>query len=64
MFADKMHHTPVGDICDVSASDIPQHDIPVVSDTQAYKQFGNAVAVPLVTILARALVSALSKSHA
>jgi DNA (cytosine-5)-methyltransferase 1 len=28
----------------------------VVSDTQAYKQFGNAVAVPVVEAIARALV--------
>ncbi len=30
-----------------------------VSDTQAYKQFGNAVAVPVIEILAKALVKSL-----
>jgi DNA (cytosine-5)-methyltransferase 1 len=30
-----------------------------VSDTQAYKQFGNAVAVPVIEILAKALVKTL-----
>ena len=28
----------------------------VVSDTQAYRQFGNAVAVPVVEVIAKALV--------
>jgi len=32
-----------------------------VSDTQAYKQFGNAVAVPVIEILAKALVKALKE---
>ena len=32
-----------------------QFEIPV-SDTQAYKQFGNAVAVPVVDTIARAMV--------
>ncbi|MFH1410035.1 MAG: DNA (cytosine-5-)-methyltransferase, partial [Patescibacteria group bacterium] len=31
-----------------------------VSDTQAYKQFGNSVAVPLVTLVAQALTEALT----
>ncbi|MGC9128780.1 MAG: DNA (cytosine-5-)-methyltransferase, partial [Acidithiobacillus sp.] len=31
----------------------------VVSDTQAYKQFGNSVAVPVVEVLARAVVKTL-----
>jgi DNA (cytosine-5)-methyltransferase 1 len=31
-----------------------------VSDTQAYRQFGNSVAVPVVAALARNLVRALS----
>jgi DNA (cytosine-5)-methyltransferase 1 len=35
-------------------------EIPV-SDTQAYKQFGNSVAVPLVEILAREVVRSLKK---
>lgn len=32
-----------------------------VSDTQAYKQFGNAVAVPVIEILAKALVKSLKE---
>lgn len=32
---------------------------PPVSDTQAYKQFGNAVAVPLITEVAKAMIIAL-----
>lgn len=32
-----------------------------VSDTQAYKQFGNSVVVPVVTALAKAVVDALEK---
>lgn len=32
-----------------------------VSDTQAYKQFGNSVAVPVVTTIARAVAQQLSK---
>ena len=32
----------------------------VVSDTQAYKQFGNSVVVPLVTEIARNVTSMLS----
>lgn len=32
-----------------------------VSDTQAYKQFGNAVAVPVIEILAKALVKTLKE---
>lgn len=32
---------------------------PVVSDTQAYKQFGNAVAVPLVSCVAKQMISCL-----
>lgn len=32
-----------------------------VSDTQAYKQFGNAVAVPVIEILTKALVKALKE---
>ena len=31
----------------------------VVSDTQAYRQFGNAVVVPVVTEIARAMVKAM-----
>jgi len=30
-----------------------------VSDTQAYRQFGNSVVVPLVTVVARQVVRAL-----
>lgn len=37
---------------------------PVVSDTQAYKQFGNAVAVPLVSALARHAVACLRQAGA
>ena len=33
----------------------------VVSDTQAYKQFGNAVAVPLVTIVAKEIIKTLAR---
>ncbi len=33
---------------------------PVVSDTQAYKQFGNAVAVPLISHVARQMISCLN----
>lgn len=33
----------------------------VASDTQAYKQFGNSVAVPLVKAIAREIISSLSK---
>jgi len=33
-----------------------------VSDTQAYKQFGNAVAVPVIEILAKALVKTLKEN--
>jgi len=32
---------------------------PVVSDTQAYKQFGNAVVVPLVSLIAESIVKSL-----
>jgi DNA (cytosine-5)-methyltransferase 1 len=45
--------------------DVPGHE-PfriVVSDTQAYRQFGNAVAVPVVAALARALVPYLVESR-
>ncbi|WP_306149767.1 MULTISPECIES: DNA (cytosine-5-)-methyltransferase [unclassified Roseibium] len=38
-------------------------DIPV-SDTQAYKQFGNAVVVPVVEAIAEAMSPWLSKAHA
>lgn len=34
----------------------------VVSDTQAYKQFGNSVVVPVIRILAKAIVKALEQS--
>lgn len=37
---------------------------PVVSDTQAYKQFGNSVAVPLVSAVARQAISCMRKSGA
>lgn len=33
----------------------------VVSDTQAYKQFGNAVAVPLVSLVAEEIIQALAR---
>ena len=36
----------------------------VVSDTQAYRQFGNAVAVPLVALVAREMVEALARHEA
>ncbi len=36
---------------------------PIVSDTQAYKQFGNAVAVPLVVILAKHLIKTLEEKN-
>jgi DNA (cytosine-5)-methyltransferase 1 len=36
----------------------------VVSDTQAYKQFGNSVAVPVVRIIARAMVRAMKRKRA
>jgi DNA (cytosine-5)-methyltransferase 1 len=39
------------------------YEIPV-SDTQAYKQFGNSVVVPVVTSLAKAVVSALRSDRA
>jgi DNA (cytosine-5)-methyltransferase 1 len=35
----------------------------IVSDTQAYRQFGNAVAVPVVAAIARALVPHLAESE-
>lgn len=35
-----------------------------VSDTQAYKQFGNSVAVPLVTVVAQAITTALTPNEA
>ena len=34
-------------------------EIPV-SDTQAYRQFGNSVAIPLMTEVAKALIAELS----
>ena len=34
---------------------------PVVSDCQAYKQFGNAVAVPLIEEIAKSMVKALNQ---
>ena len=37
----------------------PDHFKIPVSDTQAYKQFGNAVAVPVIEILAKAVVASL-----
>ncbi|MDG6250409.1 DNA (cytosine-5-)-methyltransferase [Methanocalculus sp.] len=39
----------------------PESFIIPVSDTQAYKQFGNSVAVPLVEVLARQVVFTLQK---
>ena len=35
----------------------------VVSDTQAYKQFGNSVAIPVVSELARSVVHAIKSPH-
>ena len=35
----------------------------VVSDTQAYRQFGNAVAVPVVRIIAKEVIKCLNKSN-
>jgi DNA (cytosine-5)-methyltransferase 1 len=40
----------------------PNYIIPV-SDTQAYKQFGNSVVVPLVYDIARSMVETLNKAH-
>ena len=34
----------------------------VVSDTQAYRQFGNAVAVPVVRIVAKEVIKCLNES--
>ena len=58
---------PEGDITKVDENDIPDHDVLVagfsddfkivVSDTQAYKQFGNSVAVPLMADVARLIVN-------
>lgn len=45
--------------------DLPGHtgfEIPV-SDTQAYKQFGNAVVVPVVEVVAKFIVSILNHNH-
>ena len=37
------------------------HKFDAVSDTQAYKQFGNAVVIPVATVLAKTLVEQLKE---
>jgi len=39
----------------------PQDFVIPVSDTQAYKQFGNSVAVPVIRLLAKEVISAINK---
>jgi len=60
---------PEGDITKVDENSIPDHDVLVaglffsddfkivVSDTQAYKQFGNSVVVPLMADVAKLIVN-------
>jgi len=50
-------------LLDATNQDAPRFEIPV-SDTQAYRQFGNSVAVPVVCAVARVMVQFLTPASA